>query len=82
MAVTGCEELRQLAQELRGEARELLALPYTGPTEERGAYIGLFPIVFDLVSAYGNVGLSLGYPGMNYSLAGAMSSLSKVPRGY
>jgi hypothetical protein len=28
--------------------------------------------------AYGNVGLSMGYPGMNYSLTGAMSGLSKV----
>ena len=31
--------------------------------------------------AYGNVGLSMGYPGMNYSLTGAMSSLSKVTHG-
>jgi hypothetical protein len=60
------------------EHRELLALPYTGPTEERGAYIGLFPIVFDLVSAYGNVGLSLGYPDTVVSTCGVFHPFSKL----
>lgn len=38
---------------------------FTGPDDASGtgSYIGVFPIVFDLSSAYGNVGLSLGFPG-------------------
>ena len=60
------------------EHRELLTLPYTGPTEARGAYIGLFPIVFDLVSAYGNVGVSLGYPGTATSTCGVFHPFSKL----
>jgi hypothetical protein len=30
--------------------------------------------------AYGNVGLSMGFPGKDYSLVGAMSPVSKVSR--
>ncbi|EKX44240.1 hypothetical protein GUITHDRAFT_109699 [Guillardia theta CCMP2712] len=37
-----------------------------------------FPILFELVSAYGNVGLSLGVPGKNFSLCGAFSVLGKL----
>jgi Trk-type K+ transport system membrane component len=60
------------------EHRELLTLPYTGPSETRGAYIGIFPIVFDLVSAYGNVGVSLGYPGTATSTCGVFHPFSKL----
>lgn len=34
--------------------------------------------VFELVSAYGNIGLSIGVPNANYSTCGAFHPLSKV----
>ncbi|KAF8342643.1 cation transport protein-domain-containing protein [Cantharellus anzutake] len=40
--------------------------------------IDIFPIIFELVSAYGTVGMSLGANGQNYSLSGVLSPLSKV----
>ena len=41
-------------------------------------YFDIFAIVFELVSAYGTVGLSLGLPFANYSLSGNLSTLSKL----
>ncbi|KAH8926165.1 TrkH-domain-containing protein [Atractiella rhizophila] len=41
-------------------------------------YFNLFTIMFDLISAYGTVGLSLGLPFRNTSLAGAFRPLSKL----
>lgn len=38
----------------------------------------VFSILFEVTSAYGTVGLSLGVPGKNYSLCGDFASLSKV----
>lgn len=38
----------------------------------------LFGILFELISAYGSVGLSLGLSNANYSLSGAWSTPSKV----
>eukprot|EP01039_Chlorochromonas_danica_P005941 gene5941-6541_t len=35
--------------------------------------VNLFYIFFELISAYGNVGLSMGIPGESYSLSGAMT---------
>ncbi|KAJ3511772.1 hypothetical protein NLJ89_g3904 [Agrocybe chaxingu] len=42
------------------------------------SWFNIFSIIFELVSAYGTVGLSLGIPGQNYSLSGAMHPLSKL----
>jgi len=41
-------------------------------------WFDVFPIFFELVSAYGTVGLSLGIPNQNYALSGAFSPLSKL----
>ncbi|KAG5646890.1 hypothetical protein DXG03_001966 [Asterophora parasitica] len=41
-------------------------------------YIALFPIIFELVSAFAGIGLSLGWPGDNFSLVGTMRPLSKL----
>ncbi|KDR75691.1 hypothetical protein GALMADRAFT_248309 [Galerina marginata CBS 339.88] len=41
-------------------------------------WFNVFRIIFELVSAYGTVGLSLGIPDQNYSFAGAMHTLSKL----
>eukprot|EP00727_Mastigamoeba_balamuthi_P003785 m51a1_g13403 putative trk1 potassium transporter (766) ;mRNA; f:23971-27425 len=37
-----------------------------------------FKILFEIASAYGTVGLTLGYPGVAYSFAGKMRPLSKL----
>lgn len=38
----------------------------------------MFAILFEVVSAYGNVGLSLGHPSVSYSLSGRFKLLSKL----
>lgn len=38
----------------------------------------VFAILFEVVSSYGNVGLSLGYPTVSTSLSGKFSTISKV----
>lgn len=45
---------------------------------EKGSYFNIFNIIFELVSAYGTVGLSLGTPYANYSFCGAFKPLSKL----
>ncbi|PIL35135.1 transporter [Ganoderma sinense ZZ0214-1] len=42
------------------------------------SYFNIFALIFEVVSAYGTVGLSLGIPGLNYSLSGGMHTLSKL----
>ncbi|KAI0060371.1 TrkH-domain-containing protein [Artomyces pyxidatus] len=42
------------------------------------AWFNIFALIFELVSAYATVGLSLGIPTANYSLVGAMHTLSKL----
>ena len=38
----------------------------------------VFSILFEVISAYGTVGLSLGYPGTNQSFSGRFTTLSKL----
>ncbi|KAF2649762.1 potassium transport protein TRK1/TRK2 [Lophiostoma macrostomum CBS 122681] len=38
----------------------------------------LFSVLFEIVSAYGTVGLSMGYPGVNTSFSGQFKTLSKL----
>ena len=40
--------------------------------------LALWPIAFELASAYGTVGLTLGYPGSALSLSGLFSTFSKL----
>ena len=39
--------------------------------------VNLWYIMFEIISAYGNVGLTFGMPGEDYSLVGGMTSLGK-----
>ncbi|KAL4064271.1 cation transport protein-domain-containing protein [Scleroderma yunnanense] len=41
-------------------------------------WFNIFAIIFEIVSAYGSVGLSLGIPDQNYSFSGALRPLSKL----
>ncbi|KAI9465251.1 cation transport protein-domain-containing protein, partial [Lactarius psammicola] len=45
---------------------------------ENATWFNIFNIIFELVSAYGGVGLSLGLPSANYSFSGAFRPLSKL----
>ncbi|KAE8379666.1 cation transport protein-domain-containing protein [Aspergillus bertholletiae] len=40
--------------------------------------LSVFAIFFEVISAYANVGLSLGYPGASTALSGELSTFSKV----
>ncbi|KZT12176.1 TrkH-domain-containing protein [Laetiporus sulphureus 93-53] len=42
------------------------------------SWFNIFALIFELVSAYGTVGLSLGIPNENYSFSGALHTLSKL----
>lgn len=46
--------------------------------DENAPWFNTFTLMFDLVSAYGSVGMSLGIPTENYSLSGALRPLSKL----
>ncbi|KAI9633595.1 cation transport protein-domain-containing protein [Dioszegia hungarica] len=45
---------------------------------ENSGWFNIFNVIFELVSAYGTVGLSLGIPTDNYSFCGSWSTLSKL----
>jgi len=45
---------------------------------DSASWFTIFAVFFEIVSAYGTVGLSLGIPSKNFSLAGAMSNVSKL----
>lgn len=45
---------------------------------ETDGYFNIFTIIFEVVSAYGTVGLSLGSPNANYSLCGDFRTISKL----
>ncbi|KAH9477208.1 Low-affinity potassium transport protein [Psilocybe cubensis] len=46
--------------------------------DESKKWFDLFRVLFELVSAFGGIGLSLGFPDDNFSFVGAMSPLSKL----
>ncbi|RSH85304.1 low affinity potassium transporter [Saitozyma podzolica] len=58
----------------------LLCIIERGPLNDtaNATWFNIFSIIFELVSAYGTVGLSLGVPYDNYSFSGAFSVLGKL----
>ncbi|KAF8520279.1 cation transport protein-domain-containing protein [Hysterangium stoloniferum] len=46
--------------------------------DANASWFNIFGILFELISAYGTVGLSLGLPFANYSFSGALRPLSKL----
>ncbi|TCD68599.1 low affinity potassium transporter [Steccherinum ochraceum] len=46
--------------------------------DDNAPWFNLFRIIFELVSAFGGIGLTLGIPTENYSFAGAFGPLSKL----
>jgi Trk-type K+ transport system membrane component len=57
----------------------LIAIVEGARLENRNDYaFTLFSVLFEIVSAYGTVGLSLGYPGVNTSFSGQMKPVSKL----
>jgi len=59
---------------------DLMVSAKSGPALKDGtqAYIGIVPVLFDLASGYGNVGLSMGYPGTVTSSSAVLSPFSKL----
>ncbi|KIY48549.1 TrkH-domain-containing protein [Fistulina hepatica ATCC 64428] len=57
----------------------LVAIIERGPLmDENEKWFDLFRVIFELVSAFGGIGLSLGTPLNNYSFSGALGPLSKL----
>lgn len=57
----------------------LIAIIEGGRLENTNEYaFTLFSVLFEIVSAYGTVGLSLGYPGFDTSFSGQLKPLSKL----
>ncbi|KAF8511515.1 cation transport protein-domain-containing protein [Gautieria morchelliformis] len=58
----------------------LVCIVERGPLqdENNAVWFNIFTIIFELTSAYGTVGLSLGIPSANYSFSGALQPLSKL----
>ncbi|GAO46751.1 TrkH-domain-containing protein [Saitoella complicata NRRL Y-17804] len=46
--------------------------------EDQPANFSIFNVIFEVVSAYGTVGLSVGFPNVDYSFSGALKPLSKL----
>jgi Trk-type K+ transport system membrane component len=57
----------------------LIAIVEGNRLENTNEYaFSLFSVLFEIVSAYGTVGLSLGFPGVNTSFSGQFRTLSKL----
>jgi hypothetical protein len=57
----------------------LIAIVEGARLENTNEYaFSLFSVLFEIVSAYGTVGLSLGFPGVNTSFSGQFKTISKL----
>jgi potassium uptake Trk family protein len=55
-----------------------IAIAESDHYKEQPVAFSTFNLVFEVVSAYGCVGVSVGYPGKNYSFCGAWHTISKL----
>ncbi|KAJ5779970.1 hypothetical protein N7457_005130 [Penicillium paradoxum] len=55
-----------------------IAIAESDHYESQPVAFSTFNIIFEVVSAYGCVGVSLGFPGKNYSFCGAWHTISKL----
>ncbi|ORX40999.1 cation transport protein-domain-containing protein [Kockovaella imperatae] len=78
----GWHARRQLAFDIwwLGFALWVICIIERGPLNDANneGWLNIFTIIFELVSGYGTVGLSLGTPFTNYSLSGSFRKLSKL----
>lgn len=56
----------------------IICIAEGGKLDNNNYRFSVFSILFEIISAYGTVGMSLGYPGVDTSLSGQFTSLSKL----
>lgn len=56
----------------------IICIAENGQLSKENPNFNVFSCLFEVVSAYGTVGLSLGFPGVNTSLTGEFSTISKL----
>ncbi|KAF4121861.1 LOW QUALITY PROTEIN: Trk-type K+ transport system, membrane component, partial [Geosmithia morbida] len=83
IAISEADRIMDDEEPVSGHPSTLSILPQTeyvllNLTRGVSQAINLFSIFFECTSAYGNVGLSLGYPGVNFSLCGKFKTFSKL----
>ncbi|ODV81240.1 potassium transport protein TRK1/TRK2 [Suhomyces tanzawaensis NRRL Y-17324] len=56
----------------------IICICETGKLDKNNYRFSVFSVMFEIISAYGTVGLSLGYPGVDASLSSQFSTISKL----
>lgn len=78
MKYVGSHLRRQLSFDLWYVFSGLFLLTITEAGKLEAKEFNMFDVLFELISAYGTVGLSMGYPGINTSLCGTFSTGGKL----
>jgi len=78
MSYVGTHLRRQLSFDLWYVFLGLFVLAITEARALENKEFNMFDVLFELVSAYGTVGLSMGYPNINASLSARFSTLGKL----
>ncbi|CAK7898323.1 low-affinity potassium transport protein [[Candida] anglica] len=56
----------------------IICIAEGGKLDENNTKFTIFKVLFEIISAYGTVGLSLGYPGVNASFSYEFTTISKL----